>query len=135
MNCQTFNRTMIVTVKQRLRPFGVFVIYLKIQIFSLLVVAVERYEFGTGTIISILDDLWHTSSKTEILNNIFFLHFSPRERQFNDPSALATICEMSLSTKPVNCFDWSPDRAGLAVCSSFDKTLRVIVSINMPLGQ
>jgi len=34
---------------------------------------------------------------------------------------------VTLSTQPISSFDWSPDKAGLAVSSSFDQTLRVIV--------
>ncbi|XP_065076828.1 dynein axonemal assembly factor 10 [Ochlerotatus camptorhynchus] len=39
----------------------------------------------------------------------------------------------TVSTQPVNAFDWSPDRQGLAVCGAFDQTVRVLVSTNLHL--
>ncbi|XP_074657007.1 dynein axonemal assembly factor 10-like [Tubulanus polymorphus] len=33
----------------------------------------------------------------------------------------------TLSTQPISSFDWSPDKQGLAVCTSFDQTLRVVI--------
>lgn len=33
----------------------------------------------------------------------------------------------TISTQPVSSIDWSPDKQGLAVCSSFDQCLRVII--------
>jgi len=32
-----------------------------------------------------------------------------------------------LSTQPIASFDWSPDKEGLAVCTSFDQALRVLI--------
>ncbi|WAR18493.1 WDR92-like protein, partial [Mya arenaria] len=32
-----------------------------------------------------------------------------------------------LSTQPISSFDWSPDKEGLCVCTSFDQMLRVLV--------
>lgn len=34
---------------------------------------------------------------------------------------------IELSTQPVSTWDWSPDKLGLAVCTSFDQTVRVII--------
>lgn len=39
----------------------------------------------------------------------------------------------TLSSQPVHCFDWSPDRTGLAVCGAFDQTVRVVVATNLNL--
>ncbi|XP_055902319.1 dynein axonemal assembly factor 10 [Eupeodes corollae] len=39
----------------------------------------------------------------------------------------------TVSTQPVHCFDWSPDKIGLAVCGSFDQTVRVLVTTKMNL--
>ena len=33
----------------------------------------------------------------------------------------------TLSTQPISSFDWSPDKEGLAVCTSFDQQLRVVI--------
>ncbi|EDO30763.1 predicted protein [Nematostella vectensis] len=33
----------------------------------------------------------------------------------------------TFSSQPIGSFDWSPDKAGLAVCTSFDQTLRVLI--------
>ena len=34
---------------------------------------------------------------------------------------------VNLSTQPVSALDWSPDKEGLAVCTSFDQTVRVLI--------
>lgn len=39
----------------------------------------------------------------------------------------------TLSSQPVSCFDWSPDRMGLAVCGAFDQTVRVLVTTKLNL--
>lgn len=33
----------------------------------------------------------------------------------------------TISTQPISCFDWSPDKEGLAVCGSFDQMVRVVI--------
>lgn len=38
-----------------------------------------------------------------------------------------------ISSQPINSFDWSPDRIGLAVCGSFDQTIRILVTTNLHL--
>lgn len=37
----------------------------------------------------------------------------------------------ALSSQPINCFDWSPDRIGLGVCGAFDQTVRVLVTTKL----
>ncbi|KAL2745811.1 dynein axonemal assembly factor 10 [Vespula maculifrons] len=39
----------------------------------------------------------------------------------------------SLSTQPISALDWSPDKQGLAVCTSFDQCLRVIITTKLNL--
>lgn len=39
----------------------------------------------------------------------------------------------SISSQPINSFDWCSDRIGLAVCSSFDQAVRVLVTTNLNL--
>ena len=34
---------------------------------------------------------------------------------------------VTLSTQPISGFDWSPDKMGLGVCTSFDQCIRVII--------
>lgn len=112
------------------QPFGVFVIYLKIEIFSQHVVAAEIFDYGTGKEnYFIIFSQWNVLMKNKQKSKLYI--FSPKPGS----NALKIIYELSVSNKPVNCFDWSPDRAGLAICSSFDKTLRIIASVNLPLGQ
>ncbi|XP_031554610.1 WD repeat-containing protein 92-like [Actinia tenebrosa] len=37
----------------------------------------------------------------------------------------------TLSQQPISSFDWSPDKAGLCLCTSFDQSVRVIVVTKM----
>ena len=40
---------------------------------------------------------------------------------------------VTLSTQPISGFDWSPDKMGLCVATSFDQTLRVIIVTKLNL--
>lgn len=40
---------------------------------------------------------------------------------------LSLLQNVTLSTQPINAFDWSPDKEGLCVCSAFDQTIRVLI--------
>lgn len=46
---------------------------------------------------------------------------------------LTLLQNMTVSTQPVSSFDWSPDKQGLAVCTSFDQTIRVIIVTKLNL--
>lgn len=37
----------------------------------------------------------------------------------------------TVSTQPINSFDWSPDFQGLAVCGAFDQTVRVLITTKL----
>ncbi|PSN44725.1 WD repeat-containing protein 92 [Blattella germanica] len=45
--------------------------------------------------------------------------------------SLNLLQNITLATQPISSFDWSPDKEGLAVCSSFDQTLRVIITTKL----
>lgn len=47
--------------------------------------------------------------------------------------SLEMLQATSISTQPINTFDWSPDRIGLAVCGSFDQAIRILVTTNLHL--
>lgn len=51
----------------------------------------------------------------------------------DEETELRLVKEYQLSKEPINSIDWSPDRAGLAVCGSFNKMVQVLVSANLPL--
>lgn len=39
----------------------------------------------------------------------------------------------TLSDQPITAFDWCPDKLGLAVCSAYDQTLRVLITTKLNL--
>jgi WD40 repeat protein len=45
--------------------------------------------------------------------------------------SLTQLHKANLSTQPISGFDWSPDKLGLAVCTSFDQTIRVLITTNL----
>jgi hypothetical protein len=45
--------------------------------------------------------------------------------------SLQLLQNVGLSTQPLSSFDWSPDKLGLAVSTSFDQTLRVMVTTKL----
>ncbi|KAG5677388.1 hypothetical protein PVAND_007151 [Polypedilum vanderplanki] len=44
---------------------------------------------------------------------------------------LQMIAATTISQQPIHCFDWCAERIGLAVCGSFDQTLRVLITTNL----
>lgn len=60
-----------------------------------------------------------------------------RQQTLSDevPQGIAGTLNMltatSISTQPINSFDWSPDFQGLAVCGAFDQTARVLMTTKM----
>lgn len=40
---------------------------------------------------------------------------------------------VTLSTQPIASLDWSPDKQGLCVCSSFDQSVRVLIVTKLNL--
>lgn len=47
------------------------------------------------------------------------------------PGSLTLVQNATLSTQPIAALDWSPDKMGLAVCVSFDQTLRVLINTKL----
>lgn len=41
--------------------------------------------------------------------------------------SLNLLQNVTLSTQPLTSLDWSPDKQGLCVCSSFDQCVRVLI--------
>ena len=38
-----------------------------------------------------------------------------------------SVQNVIMSSQPIASLDWSPDKMGLAVCTAFDQTFRVII--------
>ncbi|XP_011504041.1 PREDICTED: WD repeat-containing protein 92 [Ceratosolen solmsi marchali] len=47
--------------------------------------------------------------------------------------SLKLLQQSTMSSQPVNSLDWSPDKLGLAVCTSFDQCVRVIITTKLNL--
>lgn len=48
----------------------------------------------------------------------------------NDMGVMGTtslLQNATLSTQPISSLDWSPDKQGMAVCTSFDQTVRIVI--------
>lgn len=69
--------------------------------------------------------------------NIFCNFFSeyPAQRSKKDSDGVDVgvagsvnlLQNVTLSTQPIASLDWSPDKQGLCVCSSFDQSVRVLI--------
>ncbi|XP_034656596.1 WD repeat-containing protein 92 [Drosophila subobscura] len=44
---------------------------------------------------------------------------------------LHMVSASTLSSQPVHCFDWHPDKLGLAVCGAFDQSVRVLITTKL----
>lgn len=44
---------------------------------------------------------------------------------------VSLLQNVTLSTQPISGFDWSPDKLGLCVATSFDQTLRVLITTKL----
>lgn len=82
----------------------------------------------------------------EGLNIIFFLSSSccskyPAKRVEKDgsgvpmgvPGTVDLLQNCTLSTQPISSFDWSSDKQGLAVCTAFDESVRVLIVTKLNL--
>ena len=49
----------------------------------------------------------------------------------NNPSCVEKLQETQISEQPISAFDWSPDKLGLAVSTSFDQKMRVLAVTNL----
>jgi len=49
------------------------------------------------------------------------------------PGSLSLLQNCNVSTQPIGAFSWSPDKLGLAACTSFDQTLRVLIVTKLNL--
>jgi len=49
----------------------------------------------------------------------------------NIPGCIEKLQESQLSEQPISAFDWSPDKLGLAVSTSFDQKIRVLAFTNL----
>nr|CAD7260542.1 unnamed protein product [Timema shepardi] len=45
--------------------------------------------------------------------------------------SVSLLQNVTLSSQPISSFDWSPDKQGLAVCTAFDQTVRVIIATKL----
>lgn len=41
--------------------------------------------------------------------------------------SVSLLQNVTLSTQPISSLDWSPDKRGLCICSSFDQMVRVLI--------
>jgi len=56
---------------------------------------------------------------------------SKKSSLMNSPSCVEKLQETQLSEQPISSFDWSPDKLGLAVSTSFDQKIRVLAVTNL----
>jgi WD40 repeat protein len=53
--------------------------------------------------------------------------------EYGVAGTLTKLQKTNVSPQPVNSFRWNPDLRGLAVCSSFDQAIRVLIVTKMGL--
>lgn len=41
--------------------------------------------------------------------------------------SISLLQNVTVSTQPISSLDWSPDKRGLCICSSFDQMVRVLI--------
>lgn len=70
----------------------------------------------------------------------YYFYSNYPEKRYRDDSegvregvigSLTQLHSASLSSQPISSFDWSPDKMGLGVCTSFDQTIRVIIATKL----
>lgn len=81
---------------------------------------------------------------SHVLDSIITLPFHsnyPEKRRLADSEgieegvvgSLKLLQNNTLSSQPVSSLDWSPDKLGLGVCTSFDQCVRVILTTKLNL--
>ena len=53
------------------------------------------------------------------------------ERLVINSGCIEKLQERQISDQPISAFDWSPDKLGLAVSTSFDQKIRVLAFTNL----
>lgn len=69
---------------------------------------------------------------------LFFSNY-PEKRKTTDANGIeegvvgsvSLLQNCTLSSQPISSLDWSPDKQGLAVCTSFDQCLRLIITTKL----
>ncbi|XP_065682235.1 dynein axonemal assembly factor 10 isoform X2 [Hydra vulgaris] len=78
-------------------------------------------------------DIFMTTGGTGSLNLWKYSYPSSRTTEDSDGmligviGTVAKLQNVTLSTQPIASFDWCPEKTGLAVCTSFDQALRVLI--------
>ncbi|XP_065662372.1 dynein axonemal assembly factor 10 isoform X3 [Hydra vulgaris] len=78
-------------------------------------------------------DIFMTTGGTGSLNLWKYSYPSSRTSEDSDGmligviGTVAKLQNVTLSTQPIASFDWCPEKTGLAVCTSFDQALRVLI--------
>ncbi|KAL1460707.1 hypothetical protein WDU94_012660 [Cyamophila willieti] len=49
------------------------------------------------------------------------------------PGSLTLLQETTVSSQPINSLDWSLDKLGLAVCTSFDQSFKLLITTKLNL--
>lgn len=79
--------------------------------------------------------VWDFSNRWNFPSSSEYPDKRSREAGDGHPQGVAGKLNMlqatTISSQGVNCFDWSPDRTGLAVCGAFDQTVRVLVTTKL----
>lgn len=52
---------------------------------------------------------------------------NPKEENVGVPGSLKKLQEFQMGEQPVSSFDWSPDKTGLGLCTSFDQKIRIVI--------
>jgi len=82
-------------------------------------------------------DIFVTAGGNGTLNLWKYSYPAKRSKQDSDGldvgviGSVSMLQNASLSNQPIHSFDWSPDKEGLAVCTSFDQSLRVLFTTKL----
>lgn len=121
------------------RRYGWSGICHKIENYSRPVAAVEQSVFGNSKYTCNSFTLILSRRALKINGFLLFRSNYPEKRQTTDADGIeqgvvgnvSLLQNCTLSSQPVSSLDWCPDKQGLAVCTSFDQCLRVIITTKL----
>lgn len=106
-----------------MEQFGVADIYLKTEKFSPPVMALGPYICGNSEFIAYRQMLHIENICSKLVS--FYSNYCD-EITGERKGSIEELYHSDLAEQGITSFDWSPDKIGLAVCSSFDQAVRLL---------
>ena len=128
------NKLLVATLESRLSVFDCRTLHPEKGFADVTEKGTDNSTIWTGKHLPQNRDIFMTSGGDGSVN--LYKYCYPEKRSVRDAEdkfdqgvagTLELLNTRVLSSQPISCWDWSPDKAGLACCGAFDQTIRVVI--------